>query len=92
MSRPLNPQQTVAGRLVSGKVVYVSTRSRVLALRVYGDLAVGYRAVDGRIVQQRGEISESLSAAIGAACKVQENRRNAGLNCAKKSNWLKRSR
>lgn len=89
MSRPLNPQQTVAGRLASGKVVYVSTRSRVLALRVYSNLAVGYRAVDGRVVQQRGEISEALSEQIRQAFQLQENLRDAKASQAKKANWLK---
>lgn len=90
MPKSINPQQTVAGRVDSGQVVYLCTRSSMEAKRLYDRIKVGYRSVDGHIVEQRGEVSESLAQSIIQACKLQEEFKRAKRSLSRKRDWLKR--
>lgn len=90
MPRSINPQQTVAGRDDSGRVVYLCTRSSAEAKRLYNRIKVGYRSIDGHIVEQRGEVSEALAQSIIQACKLQQEFINAKQIFSRKRGWLKR--
>lgn len=90
MPKSINPQQTVAGRVDNGQVVYLCTRSSTEAKRLYNRIKVGYRSIDGHIVEQRGEVSEALAQSIIQACKLQQEFKRAKASFASKRDWLKR--
>lgn len=84
MNMPRRQQWTTAGRVESGRVIYVATRAEHSARVAFGQITDGYLAVDGLVVKRQGLIDDSLERAIETARLLLESKNHASQSKARR--------